>query len=183
MAHWNEKPPMLTGNPREDMGQLREYLFRMVKHLEEGDYGSGAQNVDISYDKDGRQILRPGAKGADNAELKKEFQELKSQTVQTLNALRQEISDGDAAVKEYVDDEIADEDTALKSYTDTAILAEDAALKAYVDAKVIWPVGSILATVDSSGPAADLGGVWALLDTGTIGTETVYYFQKTGNGA
>ena len=168
MAHWNEKPPMLTGNPREDMGKLREYLFRLVKHLEEGDYGSGAQNVDISYDKDGRQILRPGAKGADNAELKKEFQELKSQTVQTLNALRQEIADGDAAVKYYVDDEIADEDTALK---------------AYVDGKVIWPVGSILATVDSSGPAADLGGVWTLLDTGTIGTETVYYYQKTGNGA
>lgn len=168
MAHWNEKPPMLTGNPREDMANLREYLFRLVKHLEEGDYGSGGQNVDISYDKDGRQILKPGAKGADNAELKKEFQELKSQTVQTLNALRQEISDGDAAVKDYVDDEIA---------------AEDTALKAYVDGKVIWPVGSILATVDSSGPAADLGGVWALLDTGTIGTETVYYFQKTGNGA
>lgn len=153
MAHWNEKPPMLTGNPREDMAKLREYLFRLVKHLEEGDYGSGAQNVDISYDKDGRQILRPGAKGADNAELKKEFQELKSQTVQTLNALRQEIADGDAAVKDYV------------------------------DGKVIWPVGSILATVDSSGPAADLGGVWTLLDTGTIGTETVYYYQKTGNGA
>lgn len=153
MAFWNEKPPMLTGNYRTDMANLREYLFRLVKHLEEGEYGTGAENVNITYDKDGRQILSPGSTGGENVDLRKDFQDLKSQVVQSLNALRQEIIDGDADVKDYV------------------------------DGKVLWPVGCILATVDSSGPAADLGGVWTLLATGTIGTETVYYYQKTGNGA
>ena len=153
---WVEKPPMRTGNLRDDLNRIWDYLFRLSQLLENIDPNSGSQNsVKIEYAKDGTQLLSPvEGGGVNSAELENDLKNLRAQLLQSINTLTQTMAQGDAESRNYTDERFLE----------------------------AWPVNSIAATTDPNGPAADLGGTWALLSTGTIGTETVYYYQKTGNG-
>ena len=93
---WNEKPPILTGQYSRDLTNLRDYLFRMAQSLTEVE---SAAAVSISYTKDGKQILTP----AESADIKRNAQELRSLIIKSADALRQQITEGDAEVTAYTD--------------------------------------------------------------------------------
>ena len=59
---FTEQPPIVTGQNKKDIENLRDYLFRMVKSLGEAagaDVSTNTGGVSISYGKDGQQILSP----------------------------------------------------------------------------------------------------------------------------
>lgn len=101
-----EKPPILTGQPKKDLENMRDYLFRMAQSL--GDAASAeaaAENgVSISYKKDGTQILKPGGGKPQNTEdIRRNAAELRSLIIKSANNLQQMIVAGDSAVISYAD--------------------------------------------------------------------------------
>jgi len=111
---FTEKPPILTGQSRKDMENLRDYLFRMAQSL--GDVaGAGVAadntNVSISYQKNGQQVLRPGGTNdRDIAAVRKNALELRDLIIKSANNLQRKIDEnadditaGDNAVMSYVD--------------------------------------------------------------------------------
>ena len=158
MNIWNERPPMLTGKVKDDVQNLRDYLFRLSKTIEEmSENGGSGTPVSISYAKNGTQILKAETSAPDLSAVKKDIQDLKELLVQEVNELNNKIENGDSST--------------LNS------------AKSYTDQKTAIPVGYVLTTANSGDPATTYGGVWTLLDTATIGSTTVYYYQKTANSA
>ena len=53
-----EKPPMLTGNTREDNGKIRDYLFRLAKSLEQVQQEalSVQSGQSVAYDRNGKAV-------------------------------------------------------------------------------------------------------------------------------
>ncbi len=101
-----EKPPILTGQPKKDLENMRDYLFRMAQSL--GDAASAeaaAENgVSISYKKDGTQILKPGGgKTSDIDAVRRNASELTALIIKRANSLQQMIVEGDADVISYTD--------------------------------------------------------------------------------
>lgn len=99
---WNEKPPILTGRSRDDLQNLRDYLFRMAQSLEEAT-GPASTAVTVSHAKDGSQVLKPGIDKAAVEAVRKNAEELKALIIKNANELGQVIIEGDASVREYAD--------------------------------------------------------------------------------
>ena len=92
-----EKPPMLTGNVRDDNTNIRDYLFRLAKSLELVTQGSAAQNgVTMSYDKDGRPVY------TQNAENKKTVEQIRKQASELQSLIIKSAHD----VTEYTDSKV-----------------------------------------------------------------------------
>ena len=103
-----EKPPILSGNNRQDIANLRDYLFRMARSLEPV-ANTGSQNLAVRY-QNGKQIVVPtGGGGADSADIEKirrnatELRDLILKTGQELDAEEGARATGDATVTSYVD--------------------------------------------------------------------------------
>lgn len=64
-----EKPPILSGNDRQDIANLRDYLFRMAKSLDPV-ANTGSQNLAVRY-QNGKQIVVPTGGGGDSADIEK----------------------------------------------------------------------------------------------------------------
>lgn len=96
-----EKPPILTGNVREDNGKIRDYLFRLAKSLEQ--VSQEALDVQkgkaVAYDRNGKAIYSDNglAKQA-MEEVRKRATELKSLIVKSTHDVM-EYTDG--KVEEY----------------------------------------------------------------------------------
>lgn len=94
-----EKPPIVTGQSKKDIENLRDYLFRMVQSLGEvagADVANDNAGVSISYQKDGTQVLRTGggsggASDKDIASVRKNAQELRSLILKSAKDLQQQI--------------------------------------------------------------------------------------------
>ena len=94
-----EKPPIVTGQPKKDIENIRDYLFRMVQSLGEvagADVATDNAGVSISYQKDGTQVLRTGggsggASNKDIAAVRKNAQELRSLILKSAKDLQQQI--------------------------------------------------------------------------------------------
>ena len=99
---WNEKPPILTGKSRDDLQNLRDYLFRMASSLEEIAVGSSS-SVTVSHSKDGTQVLKPGAKDGAIDAVRRNAEELRSLIIKSADNLQQQIVNGDEAVIAYTD--------------------------------------------------------------------------------
>ena len=83
-----EKPPILTGNSRVDLNNLRDYLFRMAQSLGEVATAGLANptSVSISYTKDGKQVLKPQT--ADQ-EIRQAAQALQALIIKSADEVRQ----------------------------------------------------------------------------------------------
>ena len=97
---FTEQPPIITGQNKKDIENLRDYLFRMVKSLGEAagaDVSTNTGGVSISYGKDGQQILKTGGGGdasqKDIAAVRKNAQELRSLIIKSARELQQQIDD------------------------------------------------------------------------------------------
>lgn len=94
-----EKPPIVTGQTKKDIENIRDYLFRMVQSLGEvagADVATDNAGVSISYRKDGTQILKAGGAGGgasdkDIAAVRKSAQELRSLIIKSAKDLQQQI--------------------------------------------------------------------------------------------
>ena len=95
---FTEKPPILTGRTKEDMGAIRDYLFRMAQSINEivpGDPSSQTA-VKVSRDAEGRQVLTPvsgGGGDADLATVRKNAQELKALIIKSAENLQKQIDE------------------------------------------------------------------------------------------
>lgn len=95
---FTEQPPIVTGQNKKDIENLRDYLFRMVKSLGEAagaDVSTNTGGVSISYGKDGQQILRTSGGGdassKDIAAVRKNAQELRSLIIKSAKNLQNQI--------------------------------------------------------------------------------------------
>ncbi len=95
---FTEQPPIVTGQNKKDIENLRDYLFRMVKSLGEAagaDVSTNTGGVSISYGKDGQQILRTSGGGdassKDIAAVRKNAQELRSLIIKSAKNLQDQI--------------------------------------------------------------------------------------------
>jgi len=93
-----EKPPIVTGQSKKDIENLRDYLFRMAQSLSEAAGASAATDnagVSISYQKNGTQVLKPGGSGGasdkDIAAVRKNAQELRSLIIKSARDLQRQI--------------------------------------------------------------------------------------------
>lgn len=100
-----EKPPILSGNDRQDIANLRDYLFRMAGSLNTLT-GADSKNLTVSY-QNGRQVVKEaGAASADIDAIRRNAQELKSLIIKTAGDLSDEEiarAEGDASVISYTD--------------------------------------------------------------------------------
>lgn len=107
-----EKPPILTGNTKDDLAKLRDYLFRMAQSISEaaGAEISTPTAVTISTRADGQQVIKTGPAAATDVEaIRKNAQELRSLIVKSAENLQKRIQDGD----DELADMIADGDNAV----------------------------------------------------------------------
>lgn len=95
-----EKPPIITGQNKKDIENIRDYLFRMVQSLGEvtgADAIPDNAGVTIAYQKYGTQVLKTGGTGdassKDIADVRKNAQELRSLIIKSAKKLQQEIDD------------------------------------------------------------------------------------------
>lgn len=96
---WNEKPPMLSGNSRTDIGAIRDYLFRMAKSLEVLTADQGAAAVSVAYDRSGRPVYKEGQKTLDEiAEVRRNASELRDLIIKTADEV---IAYTDSKTEEY----------------------------------------------------------------------------------
>ena len=89
-----EKPPQMRGSEQEQINALRDYIFRMVKSLNNaGTAEVEATSVKVSYDKNGNQIIYT-PKGADEESIKairRNAQQLRSLIIKSAEQLQNEI--------------------------------------------------------------------------------------------
>ena len=89
-----EKPPQMRGSEQEQINALRDYIFRMVKSLNNaGTAEVEATSVKVSYDKNGNQIIYT-PKGADEESIKairRNAQQLRSLIIKSAQQLQNEI--------------------------------------------------------------------------------------------
>ena len=99
---FNEKPPMLGGDVQTDLAALRDYLFRMVRGLEDVTTAAGSGNV-VSY---GPKSQQGGASKSDIDKVRQNAEELKALIIKSANNLQQEIDDIEAInfFVKYADD-------------------------------------------------------------------------------
>ena len=94
---FTEKPPILTGDQKTDMGNIRDYLFRMAQSLNDVVVADTTTEtgISISYRPDGQQVLKPGGGGdassADIEKVRKNAQELKSLIIKSARDLQEQI--------------------------------------------------------------------------------------------
>lgn len=104
---FSEKPPILSGNNRQDIANLRDYLFRMARSLDPV-ANTGSQNLAVRY-QNGKQIVVPaggGAESADIEQIRRNATELRDQILKTgkeLDTEKEARANGDATVTSYVD--------------------------------------------------------------------------------
>lgn len=102
-----EKPPILSGNDRQDIANLRDYLFRMAKSLDPV-ANTGSQNLAVRY-QNGKQIVVPTGGGAESADIEQirrnatELRDLILKTGKELDTEEEARANGDTAVTSYVD--------------------------------------------------------------------------------
>ena len=103
MAFINEMPPMLSGNPQQQLTTLRDYMVRMVKSLNQVTEGT-ASVASVTYDKAGRAVNKPAETDAQAiAAVRKNAQELQALIIKSANELSADIEAGDADVRAYAD--------------------------------------------------------------------------------
>lgn len=93
---FSEKPPIMSGNDREDIEKLRDYLFRMAQSLDDTLTADTSTQtaVSVSTRGDGQQVIRTGPGAATDIEaVRKNAQELKSLIVKSANNLQRQIND------------------------------------------------------------------------------------------
>ena len=93
---FSEKPPIMSGNDREDIEKLRDYLFRMAQSLNDTlTADTSVQTaVSVSTRGDGQQVIRTGPGAATDIEaVRKNAQELKSLIIKSANNLQRQIND------------------------------------------------------------------------------------------
>ena len=103
---FSEKPPILSGDNRQDLVKLRDYLFRMVQSLETAsgaDAAAEAGGLAVSYAKNGTQILKPGGSETDIDTVRRNANELKALIIKSANKLQEQIEAGDESVTQYFD--------------------------------------------------------------------------------
>ena len=94
---FTEKPPILTGDNKTDMGNIRDYLFRMAQSLNNIAIADTTTEtgVSISYRNDGTQILKTSSGGdasqKDIAAVRKNAQELKALIIKSAENLQNQI--------------------------------------------------------------------------------------------
>lgn len=98
---FNEKPPMLGGNPAADLAALRDYLFRMSRGLEDVTVAVSTGNVAGSQAASGG-----GAAKATIEKVRQNAEELKALIIKNATELQEQIEDGDASVTSYVDQQV-----------------------------------------------------------------------------
>ena len=95
-----EKPPILTGNVRDDNGKLRDYLFRLAKSLEQvtNESMSVQAGVSMTYDKNGRPVYTQGENRKTIEEIRKQAVELQSLIIKSAHDVT---AYTDSKVEEY----------------------------------------------------------------------------------
>lgn len=91
-----EKPPQMRGSEQEQINALRDYIFRMVKSLNNaGTAEVDGTTVKVSYDKNGNQVIstQPGADKKSIETIRKNAQELRSLIIKSAQSLQKEIDD------------------------------------------------------------------------------------------
>lgn len=122
-----EKPPIMTGNTKDDLGKLRDYLFRMAASLNEAANAPSAINAGtiIGYSKKGEAVTKNGKEASSDIEaVRKNANELKALIIKSakglqiqLDAMPDEpnvkawISEGDSYVQEYCDNRLEELDS------------------------------------------------------------------------
>ena len=92
---FSEKPPIMSGNDREDIEKLRDYLFRMAQSLDDTLTADTSTQtaVSVSTRGDGQQVIRTGPGAATDIEaVRKNARELKSLIIKSANNLQRQIN-------------------------------------------------------------------------------------------
>ncbi len=104
---FTEQPPILTGQSKRDLENLRDYLIRLNKSLGDAAEANviGSNGVAIAYARNGQQVLRSGGStsASDIEAVRRNAQELKSLIIKSANELQQQLEDGDTYVMHYAD--------------------------------------------------------------------------------
>ncbi|MBO4915196.1 MAG: hypothetical protein J5449_08315 [Oscillospiraceae bacterium] len=105
MPAFAEKPPMITGQPRKDIENMRDYLFRMAQSLGEAANAPAEASALAVVSRSGNQIQRPGSGNAaqDVEAVRRNAEELKALIIKSARNLQSMIENGDSAVISYVD--------------------------------------------------------------------------------
>jgi len=85
------KPPMLTGDNKKDIVNLRDYLFRIAGTLD-AVAQPGTPAVSVSY-QNGKPVTKPAGDSKDVEEIRQEAKRLASLIIKTGNELDKEIGD------------------------------------------------------------------------------------------
>ena len=91
-----EKPPIMTGDDKKDLSEIRDYLFRLVEGLNAASTADvGTQTaVQISTRGDGQQIIKTGGGTAqDVTAVMKNARELKSLIIKSAKNLQKQINE------------------------------------------------------------------------------------------
>lgn len=98
---WSEKPPIMSGNVKQDVGAIRDYLFRMADSLSaiSAEAERVQAGVSVSYDKNGRPVYSKDKEAeAAISTAKKQAAELHALILKTANEV---IDYTDSKVEEY----------------------------------------------------------------------------------
>lgn len=102
---FNEKPPMLGGDPARDIAAIRDYLFRMARSLEEVQTAAGTGAV-VTYGPTGQQIRTTSEDVKANQDIeaiRKNATELQALIIKSADDLQNQIAAGDGNVIAYTD--------------------------------------------------------------------------------
>ena len=93
-----EKPPILTGNVREDNGKIRDYLFRLAKSLEQVSQQAldAQKGKTVAYDKNGKAIY------SDNSLARQAMEEVRKRATELQSLIVKSAHD----VMEYTDGKV-----------------------------------------------------------------------------
>ena len=99
-----EKPPILRGTEREQIGALRDYLFRMAQSLETAAAAETVASAASVVKADGSRALKPGGANQQTVDdVRRNARELRDLILKSARDLEGQISAGDATVIQYVE--------------------------------------------------------------------------------
>ena len=111
MAAFAEKPPMITGQPRKDIENMRDYLFRMAQSLgEASSAGVSGETTGLSLAyRNGTPVMRQSSGNTDKQDVeavRRNAQELKALIIKSANNLQDMLEAGDRAVVSYANSQL-----------------------------------------------------------------------------
>ena len=182
-----EKPPILRGTEREQIGALRDYLFRMAQSLETASTAEVTAAASPVVKADGSRALKPGGAGEKSIDdVRKNAQLLRDLILKSARDLEGQISAGDATVMSYADSKVEEYCSEFVAQSDLGAFREGIMSSVETTARGIVQsfnyAEAIMSSVDTEGnvnPLYEQFSVFRDMQDG-LNVAQAYYTEITG---